>query len=544
MKIAICQINTTVGDFQGNTAKVLKVLQWAKEKNARLAIFPELATFGYPPRDLLDKPYLISKNLEAAEKIARHTTKDFAAVFGFVARNEAPIGHGLFNAAAFAADGKILCVQPKTLLPTYDVFDEARHFDAATFWNICEWQGTKLGLSVCEDIWSDFDFGGRRYYAVDPMEQLQKAGAQLLINISASPFAVGKQNVRRLLLAQTARRVGLPIFYCNLVGGNDELVFDGGSLAVSASGEICWEGKRFHEENFLVDSETLQPASRISQFSDVEEVVSSLILGLKDYAAKCHFKKAVVGLSGGIDSSVVAALAVQALGGKNVTGISMPSPYSSQSSLDDATALAKKLGMNYQVIPIHETFTQYLKMLKLDIRRGVSLTVENIQARIRGNILMAISNQTGALVLSTGNKSELACGYCTLYGDLSGGFAILSDVPKTVVYEVAKFLNRKKKIISDAILRKTPSAELRPKQKDEDTLPPYPILDGILKAYIEDHASVPEIIKQGFAKKLVEEVVARVDHNEYKRRQSPPGIKVTSKAFGIGRRFPIAWEYR
>lgn len=544
MKIAICQINTTVGDFQGNTAKVLKGVAWAKTHGASLAVFPELATFGYPPRDLLDKPYLIAKNLEAAQKIARHTTKNFAAVFGFAARNEAPIGHGLFNAAAFAAGGKIRFVQPKTLLPTYDVFDEARHFDSAASWNVCEWQGTKIGLSVCEDIWSDFDFGGRRYYAIDPMEELQKAGAKLLINISASPFAVGKQNVRRLLLAQTARRVGLPILYCNLVGGNDELVFDGGSLAVNAAGEICREGKRFQEENFLIDSETLQPASDISQYSEVEEVVHSLILGLKDYAAKCHFQKAVVGLSGGIDSSVVAALAVQALGPKNVTGISMPSPYSSQASLDDAKALAKKLGMHYQVIPIHETFTQYLKMLKVDIRRGVTLAVENIQARIRGNILMAISNQTGALVLSTGNKSELACGYCTLYGDLSGGLAILSDLPKTVVYEAAKFLNRKKKIIGDAILRKTPSAELRPKQKDEDTLPAYPVLDGILKAYIEEHASVPEMIKQGFPRKVVADVVGRVDHNEYKRRQSPPGIKVTSKAFGIGRRFPIAWEHR
>lgn len=545
MKIALCQINTTVANFDGNVAKVLKGLEWAKKRKANLAVFPELTTFGYPPRDLLDKPYLIEKNIKAAKKIASHTTKNLGCVFGFVDRNVAPIGRGLFNSMAIAFAGKIQQTQVKTLLPTYDVFDEARHFDPATTHQPVLFHDTSLGLTICEDIWTEYDFGGRRPYTVDPIGLLKSQGAELLINISASPFHAGKQNLRRQLMTETAKKNRLPVVYCNLVGGNDELVFDGRSLVVDAEGKILFEGKSFQEELALIDLAQNRSAAKLENFQEVQEIHDALVLGLHDYLKKCHFDKVLIGLSGGIDSAVVACLAKEALGPNNVLGLSMPSPYSSEGSLKDARVLTKRLGISYRVFPIHAIYTEYLKTLKLDIRRGVSLTAENIQARIRGNILMAASNQhPGALVLSTGNKSELACGYCTLYGDLAGGLALLSDLPKTKVYELAKYINRRREIIPEAILKKPPSAELRPNQKDEDTLPPYKLLDGILQAYIEDHLSVREIVKKGFPKKVVEAVVTRVDHNEYKRRQAPPGIKVTSKAFGIGRRFPIAWGYR
>lgn len=545
MRIAICQINTTVADFHGNAAKVFKGLDWAKKRKAQLVVFPELTTFGYPPRDLLDKPYLIEKNIEAAKKIAARTTKNLGCVFGFVDRNPNPIGRGLLNSVALAFSGKIQHTQAKTLLPTYDVFDEARHFDAALSHQPILFQNRSLGLTVCEDIWADYDFDGRRPYALDPVA-LQKAhGAQMLINISASPFHAGKQSLRRQLLIDTAKKNQLPVIYCNLVGGNDELIYDGRSLAVDSEGKILWEGKAFQEEFALIDLDRKPPPPRLETVPEIQEVHDALILGLKDYLKKCHFSQVVVGLSGGVDSSVVACLAAKALGPSQVLGLSMPSPYSSPGSLKDARILAKRLGIDYRVVPIHSIYTEYLKTLRLDIRRGVSLAAENIQARIRGNILMAISNQQpGALVLSTGNKSELACGYCTLYGDLAGGLALLSDLPKTQVYELARYINRRRPIIPDSVLKKPPSAELKPNQQDQDSLPPYKMLDGILQAYIEEHLSPKEIVKKGFPKKVAEGVIAWVDHNEYKRRQAPPGIRVTSKAFGIGRRFPIAWSYK
>lgn len=543
MKLALCQINTTVADFKGNVSKILEGMAWAKKKKADLAVFPEMAVFGYPPRDLLDKPYLIEKNIEAAEKIASQTTNNFACVFGFVDRNPSKIGRGLYNTAALAFDGKIQTKQAKSLLPTYDVFDEARHFDPAQSHFPISFKGVAIGLTVCEDIWSAHDFEGKQYYDLDPVAVLKENGAELIINISASPFHVGKWRTRRQLIAENARGHQVPIVYCNLTGGNDDLVFDGQSLVANAKGKIVFEGKRFQEELVLVDLAEARPVSKLLQPSPVEEIHDCLILGLKDYARKCRFKKAVLGLSGGIDSSVVAALAAEALGPKNVLGLSMPSPYSSAGSLKDAKTLAKNLGIQYRIIPIRYLYEEYLKTLELNVKKNVPLVAENIQARIRGNILMAVSNQEKALVLSTGNKSELACGYCTLYGDLAGGLAILSDVPKTDVYALARHINRKKKMIPEEAIRKPPSAELRPNQKDQDTLPPYPVLDKILRAYIEEHLSREEIVKQGFSKKMVEEVIGRIDHNEYKRRQAPPGIKVTSKAFGIGRRFPIAWGY-
>lgn len=544
MKIALCQINTTVADFRGNEAKMVKGLAWAKSKGAGLVVFPEMTTFGYPPRDLLDKPYLVKANLECAERVAKKTTKDLGAVFGFVAVHDAKIGRGLFNAACLAHSGKIQAIQPKTLLPTYDVFDEARHFDPAVRHPVPVFKDLPIGLTVCEDVWFSFDFDGKKLYTVDPAEHLKSEGARLLVNISASPFHLGKKGVRRRLIAETARRYHLPVVYCNLVGGNDELVFDGQSLVTDAQGEIIFEAASFKEERAIVDLEDLRPQKKRPDPPPVEEMCEALLLGLGDYARKCRFSRAVIGLSGGIDSSVVAALAAEVFGPQNVFGISMPSPYSSRGSLDDAKALAKNLGMHYQTVPIGDLYSGFLKTMKIDVCRKVPPAAENIQARIRGTLLMAFSNRNGALVLSTGNKSEISCGFCTLYGDLAGGLAILSDVPKTSVYELAYFLNRRKKVIPEAVFKKPPSAELRPGQKDEDSLPPYDVLDAILKAYIEDHLSPKEIIAKGFSKKVVADVVWRVDHNEYKRRQAPPGIKVTSKAFGIGRRFPIAWEYR
>ena len=541
MKIALCQINTKVADFQRNLKRVSRGLQQAKKGGASLAIFPELTTFGYPPRDLLDKPYWIEENIAIAQKIAQQTSKNFGCLFGFVSKNEAKTGRGLFNTACLAYDGKIQHQQPKTLLPTYDVFDEGRHFDPATTHFPHSFQGVNFGLTVCEDIWSEFDFSGKHLYNFDPVISLKAHQPDLLVNISASPFSIGKRKIRRQVLKEAAKHYRVPILYCNLVGGNDELVFDGQSLVVNAEGEICFEGARFQEETAIIDLEKLVPLKTLKNPLDVEEILEALSLGLKDYAEKCGFKKAIIGLSGGIDSSVVACLAVRALGNKNVLGVSLPSPYSSAGSLKDAKALAANLKIDYRVIPIDAIYTDYLKTLKIDIRKGISQAAENIQARIRGNILMGLSNQTGAFVLSTGNKSEFACGYCTLYGDLAGGLAILSDMPKVLVYELAAFLNHKKKSIPAAVFNKPPSAELRPDQKDTDSLPPYEILDPILKAYIEDHLSPEEIVKKGFSKKIVEDVLRRVDHNEYKRRQAPPGIKVTSKAFGIGRRFPIAW---
>ncbi|MDO8526861.1 MAG: NAD+ synthase [Deltaproteobacteria bacterium] len=543
MKIALCQINTKVADFEGNFAKVSRALSWAKKKGASLAVFPELVTFGYPPRDLLDKPYLVQKNIRVAERIAKLTTKNLACIFGFVSCNESKTGKGLFNAAAFAHDGKLCYQQPKTLLPTYDVFDEGRHFDPASKHEPHSFNGVSWGLTVCEDIWSSFDFDGKMHYAFDPIEILKKKGARIIVNISASPFSVGKRDVRRRLLSKKAIECGLPIVYCNMVGGNDELVFDGQSMVVNGQGKIVFEAKRFEEELSLIDLEKMIPSKKIASPPDIEDIHDALVLGLKDYAQKCRFTKAVIGLSGGIDSSVVACLAVEALGAKNVLGLSLPSPYSSVASRRDAKTVARNLKMDFKEIPINNIYSDYLENLHIDTQKKVPLAAENIQARIRGNILMAISNQTDALVLSTGNKSELACGYCTLYGDLAGGLALLSDVPKTLVYKLAHFLNRKKKYIPEVIFKKSPSAELKPDQKDADALPPYDILDPILKAYIEDHRSADQIVASGFKRKMVEEVIWRVDHNEYKRRQSPPGIKVTSKAFGIGRRFPIAWEF-
>ena len=542
MKIAVAQINTTVGDFSGNKKKILARLAQAEKAGAEIVVFPELTICGYPPRDLVEKPSFIQRNLECVEEIAAKTTRT-AVVLGYISINESQTGHGLFNTAGFLQNGAVQFAQAKSLLPEYDVFDEARHFEPARTHRVYKYGKTNIGLSLCEDLWSAFDFGGRHLYPQDPMKLFVEAGADVMINLSASPYTLKKQKIREGLVCGAAKDFGKPVIYCNLVGGNDELVFDGQSFVANAKGEIIAMGKAFKEDLFIVDLGESLPPLKIREMGDEDEIFEALILGLRDYMGKCGFKKAVVGLSGGIDSSVVTAIACEGVGPQNVTAVMMPSRFTSKESVDDARAIAKNFKIKTKTISIDKIYDGYRKVLGFggDIKK-VSLTEENVQARIRGNILMAISNREGALVLSTGNKSELSVGYCTLYGDMAGGLAVISDVPKTIVYKVAKFINCKKELIPESILTKPPTAELKPDQTDQDLLPPYNVLDEILKAYVEDHLSAPSIIAMGFDKKAVEDVVRRVDSNEYKRRQSPPGLKVTSKAFGIGRRFPIAWK--
>ena len=547
MKIALCQINTTVGDFQGNVAKVVAGLKRASAEGADVAVFPELSTTGYPPRDLLDKPHFIQKNKKAAEAIARATRGTCAAIFGMVAQNLKKEGRPLLNTVVVALNGKITFSQDKTLLPTYDVFDEGRHFEPASAHRVWKYKKIALGLTVCEGIWSHFDFAGRRLYRQDPASILKKKGAKALINISASPYSLEQENVRRKLLSSSARKHKMPIFYCNLVGGNDELIFDGRSLVIDAAGRVVWEGKPFEEDFVLLEYQpgkkpaVLKSHRKTAPLKKMEEVHGALLLGLKDYFRKCGFKKALLGLSGGVDSALVASLAVESLGAENVCGVLMPSRYSSRGSVVDALALARNLGIQTRKISIEPVFSSYLSLL--DLEKEESLTTENIQARIRGNILMALSNREGALLLSTGNKSEMSVGYCTLYGDMAGGLAVLADIPKTMVYELCCWLNRQWPMIPESILTKPPSAELKLNQTDQDTLPPYEILDAILRLYIEEHKNVDEIVRKGFSRDVVEDVMVRIDRSEYKRRQAPPGLKITSKAFGIGRRFPIAWKH-
>ncbi|MGO0123097.1 NAD+ synthase [Desulfothermobacter acidiphilus] len=539
MKLALVQLNPTVGDVKGNTRKILKGVARAKASQAEFVIFPELVLVGYPPRDLLYREeMLVAVERALAEEIAL-ASQGIGILVG------APIREGdkLFNAALLFAEGKLVGRQDKTLLPSYDVFDETRYFKPAARRQSLVFRGEVLGLTVCEDIWNDKDYWQRPIYEVDPVAELNAQGATLLINISASPYHYGKRRLRADMLAYIARKYRRPLVYVNQAGGNDELIFDGSSICLNATGKIIWEGKPFEEDFTVVDITAPAVGKDPSEVAeDISDVYSALILGIRDYFRKTGFQKAVVGLSGGIDSSVVAALAAAALGPENVLGVGMPSRYSSPESLRDAEELAHNLGIGWRVIPIEEIFTAYLKTLNPDGLPLIDVAEENIQARIRGNILMFISNREGHLVLSTGNKSELAVGYCTLYGDMSGGLAVLADVPKTMVYELARYINRERELIPQSVLLKPPSAELRPNQRDEDSLPPYRVLDPILKAYLEENLPVREIAARGFEQALVEEVIRRVDRAEYKRRQAAPGLRVTSKAFGMGRRMPIAWR--
>ncbi len=551
MILALGQINTIVGDIEGNSARILDCLARAKRAGVQLAAFPELAIVGYPPKDLLLKPRIIRENQAALERIARACT-DVVAIVGYVGENTQPAGRRLHNSAAVCAQGKVLSVHHKSLLPTYDVFDESRYFEPAravqpTVITLPGNQGVTCGLTVCEDLWGqDQTTLGQPIYGVDPIAQLAASGAELLINIAASPYWLGKHEVRVRLFGEQVRRRKLPLVFVNQVGGNDELIFDGSSMAFDATGKLISQANAFAEDLLLVDLTAREPGRIEPVPTGVAALHEALVLGTRDYAAKCGFKEAVIGLSGGIDSATTAALATTALGKEHVHGLAMPSRYSSDQSLADAKELAGNLGIDFRAVSIgelhagyEEQLTPYFEGLPPDI------TEENIQARIRANILMALSNKFGWLVLTTGNKSELAVGYCTLYGDMCGGLAVISDVPKTMVYELARYINDKagRQVIPQSSLAKPPSAELKPGQLDQDSLPPYETLDRILQLYVEQEQSAEEIVAAGFDEALVREVTRRVDRNEYKRKQAPPGLKVTSRAFGFGRRMPIAARY-
>ena len=542
MKAALAQINTTVGDISGNAAKILDAYKRGVTAGADIVVVPELALTGYPPRDLVLNPAFISKNLEALERLAKVTGKT-ALVMGFVGRNECRPGRSATNAIALLQNGKIAATRTKTLLPTYDVFDEDRYFEPATENPPVTLDGTKIGLTICEDVWNNEDFWDDRRYRHDPAIELTAAGAKLIINASASPWNIGKNKVRRDMLANLAAKAQCPVIYCNLVGGNDELIFDGASLAFNSAGQLLAEGKIFTEDFFVVDLDHAAPRQP-AEFPDEEMVYQALVLGTRDYLHKCGFKSAVLGLSGGIDSALTAAIAAEALGRENVRGVSLPSQFSSQGSLDDAHILAQNLGIQYDVIPIQPMFIKAKEQLKKVFANHEENTAEeNIQARLRGVMLMAMSNKFGSLLLTTGNKSELAVGYCTLYGDMCGGLAVISDVPKTMVYRISKWVNRDREIIPTDSITKAPSAELRPNQTDQDSLPPYDVLDAILEAYVVEGRCASEIIKSGFDEATVRRIVRLINLNEYKRRQAAPGLKVTTKAFGVGRRIPVAQKH-
>jgi len=573
LRIGLCQINTTVGDIEGNTKKILESIEKGRRMAADILVFPELAVTGYPPEDLLLMPKFIEANLKATRRIAR-ATSSLTAVVGFVEKRE-----DIFNAAALLHHGKLVDVYCKSFLPNYGVFDEDRYFQPGKENFIFTLRSTPIGLSICEDLW----------YPGNPVRtQALQGGAELIINISASPYHAGKAVFREKMIATRASDNAAIVAFCNLVGGQDELVFDGGSLLFDQRGELIIRAKQFEEDLVLADldmeavfrmrlhnprirrergnheEETLKridlPESLSQQpkkpsisrkenklLDRLPEIYSALVLATGDYIRKNGFKRVLLGLSGGIDSALTAVVAVDALGKEGVVGVAMPSQYSSKESLEDAQQLAKRLGIRFLVIPITEVFQAYLKTLSPHFKRlKPDVTEENVQARIRGNMLMALSNKFGWLVLTTGNKSEMSVGYCTLYGDMAGGFAVLKDVPKTLVYQLAEYRNKRdrKLIIPLNSLKKAPSAELRPNQKDEDSLPPYPTLDPILQAYVEEDKGVEEIAKMGFKEKMIREIIQMVDRNEYKRRQSPPGVKITHRALGKDRRLPVTNRYR
>jgi NAD+ synthetase len=543
MKIALAQINTTVGDLAGNEAKILAAYHRGIEAHAEIVVCPELSVCGYPPRDLLYKRNFLPANRATLQRLAKATGKTGLLV-GYAGCNDKRPGREATNSAALLQHGDIVAIRNKTLLPTYDVFDEDRYFEPATENLPVEFNGEKIGLTICEDVWNDEDFWQDRRYRRNPAVELAGAGAKILFNISASPWHLGKNRTRRDMLANLAAKTRCPLVYCNLAGGNDELIFDGTSLVFTGSGQLAAEGGLFCEDFLIVDTTSLG-AIGPQVMADEEKVYRALTLGLRDYLHKCGFKTAVLGLSGGIDSALTAVLAVEALGSENVRGVSLPSQFSSQGSIDDARTLASNLGIQYDVIPIQAAFEAVKAELKVVFAgRKEDTTEENIQARLRGVMLMALSNKSGSLLLTTGNKSELAVGYCTLYGDMCGGLAVISDVPKTMVYRLANWVNREREVIPAASITKPPSAELRPNQTDQDSLPPYEVLDAILDAYVVEHKSSAEIIQQGYDEGTVRRVIRLIDFNEYKRRQAAPGLKVTSKAFGVGRRIPIAQRYR
>ena len=564
MKIALAQINPTIGDFEGNCQRVVSAAKHASANGAELTIFSEMCVMGYPARDLLDKPAFLVAQDRAIERLSSELDGT-PVVLGFVRRRDNPTGKGLANSIALLENGRMTTVGDKCLLPTYDVFDEDRYFHSAAQPVTATFKGLRWGLTVCEDCWNDKDFWSQRKYALDPIEKLVNDQAAVIVNISASPYSLGKQAVKERMLSALARKHRRALLYVNQVGGDDDLVFDGRSLAFDKHGKLLARGPAFEEGVTIVDLAVSPPrfppkdeddlpavhsAHSISgsMLSEEEEVHRALVLGTRDYARKCGFKTAVLGLSGGIDSALVAAIAAEAFGPQNVTGVAMPSKFNSPESLADAKDLAQRLGIKFEVIGIEDVAGAYKGALaNVFAGRAEDVTEENLQARIRGVLMMAFSNKFGSLLLTTGNKSEVATGYCTLYGDMCGGLAVISDVYKTMVYRLSRHLNSihpKNPPIPESSITKAPTAELRFNQKDQDTLPPYDMLDGILKATIEEHKSADEIVAQGYEREIVKKVLRMIDVNEYKRRQAAPGLKITAKAFGTGRRMPIAQRFR
>jgi NAD+ synthase (glutamine-hydrolysing) len=554
VKIALAQINPTVGDFAGNTKKILEFAARGGELGAELVIFPELAMCGYPPADFLEKAAFVARAGEAAEEIAAWSggAGRPAILCGTVMQAVSPVGKQVRNVAALLSGGKVRFVQQKMLLPFYDVFDEQRYFEPAAVQTLTCVGGEPLAITICEDAWNDKGFWPRQMYPVDPVEALMKewatqpkdlAGRQrIILNISASPYWQGKPQVRQSMLAALAVRHGAYVAMTNQVGGNDSLVFDGASLVIRPDGEVVARAASFAEDLIFFDTQDGESVVADAAVDLVAETWQALVLGTRDYVRKCGFSKVLVGLSGGIDSALVAAIAVEALGAENVVGVGMPSEYSSLGSIEDARKLAKNLGVRFELLPVHDVFAQYQEVLKrLFAGTPFGLAEENLQSRIRGTLLMALSNKFGALVLTTGNKSEMSTGYCTLYGDMVGALAVIGDVMKTRVYALSRYANREREVIPRETIEKAPSAELRPEQRDTDSLPPYEVLDPILEAYVERYCSAEQIAEeQGVEVGLVRSVIQLVERSEYKRQQAAPVLKVTRKSFGMGRRFPIA----
>lgn len=544
MKIGVAQINSVVGDFPGNAKRILASYRECLEKGAEIVITPELALVGYPPQDLLFKSGFVEGCLQALDYLADEIG-EVPLLVGYVDQcDDSSVGKPFRNAVAFLHKGKISEKRWKTLLPTYDVFDESRYFRPSEKCEPIAWAGKSLGVTICEDIWTE-EYLHRPLYKRDPVEELTQQGADVILNLSASPFSLGKAQRRQKMLSTIAKENSLPLVYCNSVGGNDQLIFDGNSLVMGESGEICGNLKSFEEECLVVDISENGISQEEAVMSSDEEGYRALVLGLRDYAQKCGFSQACLGLSGGIDSALTAVIACEALGPENVMGLTMPSKYSSGGSVDHSVELAKNLGMSCETVPISGVFDQVKKAMN-PVFGGLpeDVTEENMQARIRGLFLMSLSNKAGRLLLTTGNKSELAVGYCTMYGDMCGGLAVISDLPKTLVFSIAKWINRDKEVIPFDTITKPPSAELRPDQKDQDTLPPYEILDKILELYVEKNHSASEIVaKYGFEEDIVLWVKRRVDFNEWKRYQAAPGLRVSSKAFGMGRRIPIVKKF-
>ncbi len=544
MKIAIAQINPVIGDFHHNFKSIYSKAVQARELGCELVVFSELVISGYPPRDLLEKKEFVKANLKCLSQLIKKI-EGIGVICGYIGENPGDLDKPLFNSGILFENDQILHITHKRLLPTYDVFDERRHFAPGAESSVFHYKGLGIGLTICEDAWNDKDIFAKRLYPIDPVAQLIQGGADLIINISASVYHMGKNRFRNQMLSAIAKKYQVPLIFCNQVGGNDSVLYDGMSTAYTPNGDIAAQAGDFEPDLVVFDTKSL--IGDIHPISSTKEkaVQKALIMGTHDYVIKCGFSTAVVGLSGGIDSALTLYLAVQALGKENVNAIFMPSAYTSRENFEDTKALAENLGVKLSTIPIDEMFKTFLKYLVPDFQKeSPGITEQNIQARIRGTLLMGFSNKNGCLVLSTGNKSELAVGYCTLYGDMNGGLAVISDLPKTLVYDLANMINQEQEIIPARIITKPPSAELKPDQTDQDDLPPYEIIDPILEGYIEEAKGFDDLVKQGYDPKIVADVITRVDHNEYKRNQAAPGLKVTRKAFGEGRRYPIAKRLR